>query len=153
MRVSPPTDLIIQVTAECAIFTALTTTGNDTAQAFGEVKVWVELDGTHVPVATADLDEGRVVFCNRRYHRTTTLFDDEDATIESFIDTRTANGFNWLALNAGSYDDPANGFGIIDVAVKATLTEGTMGDATAEAVVGNRTVIVEPTKASNHETL
>jgi len=33
--------------------------------------------------------------------------------------------------------------------VKATLTESTTGDATAEALIGNRSLIVEPTKLAN----
>lgn len=145
VRTADPTDLVLSVTAECSIVTNVTTVGNDEQRAFGEVKVWVEIDGEHVAVSSADSDAGRVVFCNRAYQRRTTNFDDEDATIETFFETRQANGFNWMALNVGH--------GVHTIEVKATLTEEATNNATAEAVVGNRTLIVEPTKASTHEQL
>src|SRR5688500_18867323 len=42
MRTSSTGDLVMQVTAECALVTDLTTVGNDTAEAVGTVRVWVE---------------------------------------------------------------------------------------------------------------
>src|SRR2546428_4014392 len=54
MRTSSPEDLIFNVTAECSIVTNLTTVGNDTSSAFGQVRIWVELDGTAVPVSGDD---------------------------------------------------------------------------------------------------
>lgn len=152
IRVSTTADLTLAVTAECSIITNVTTVGNDDQQAFGEVKVWVEIDGQHVPVSVSDADQGRVVFCNRTYRRKTTNFDDEDATIETFMETRAANGFNWMALNVGqAFDDPANGNNVVTVEVKAKLTETATNSATAEAVVGNRTLIITPTHAANDE--
>jgi hypothetical protein len=144
MRTSSTEDLILQVTAECSLTTNVTTIGNDDSRAFGQVRVWVEVDGKQVPAASGDPD-GKVVFCNRAYQRTTEGFDDEDATIKTFFKTRTANGFNWVKLDAGN--------GIHTIVVKGDLsTEGT-ANATAEAAIGNRTLVVQPTKAVHNETL
>jgi len=170
IRVSSPEDIIIQVTAECSILTELTT-NNDSlnSAAFGSVRLWVELDGTPVPVAVdddssseddaADDDDstGEVTFCNRAYERT--VADDEDNVPPDGVDeehdyirTRTANAFNWLALDTGViYDDPANGNNIITVELFADFDTTTAGQAVADAFVGSRTMIIEPTKVSIHE--
>ena len=167
MRVSSPEDLIIQVTAECSILTALTTNNdNPSAFAFGAVRLRLEIDGTPVPVSASDGaggeddaedddDEiGEVTFCNRAYSRTVTDEEDEDGIDEEgdYIRTRTANAFNWLALDTGViYDGPDNGNNIITVELFADYDTDTMGEATAEAFVGSRTMIIEPTKVSIHE--
>ena len=139
MKTSSPTDLILSVSLECSILTQVTTVGNDDQQAFGRVEVWVEIDGQ--PVGVTDGDDGRVVFCDRVHRQTTSLFDDEDATIESYLETRTANAFNWVALNTGS------GEHLIEV--KAHFTEEATDEAIAKAVVGKRTFVAEPTKLAN----
>ena len=171
MRVSTVEDAIISVTAECSILTALTTNNDSSnAFAFGSVRLWVEVDGKRVPVATDDAaidgddeveddgdesDIGEVTFCNRAYERTVTDQEDPADGIDEesdYIRTRTANGFNWLALDLGSfYDDPANGNNIIEVTLWADFDTSTVGEAAADAFVGSRTMIVEPTKVSNHE--
>lgn len=175
MKVSSPSDLILSVTLECAILTALDTEGNpnpgaeDTDSTEGTVEVWVTIDGRTVPVATDDAtQDGRVVFCNRAYERTVEDMEDDPDGIDSerdFIRTRAANAFNWLAIDTGSfYDDPANGNNILDIEVWASYTDTTPGlgrcDQTtadpafatcSEAFVGQRTLIVEPTKLSIHE--
>lgn len=143
IKTSKPTDLILGVTSECSIVTDLTTVGNDTSRAFGEVKIQVKIDGTPVPVATNDADNGRVVFCNRAYQRQTSMFDDEDATIKTFLATRSANAFNWLALNVGS--------GTHTVEVVGHFLTDASANAFAEAVVGNRTLVIEPVMAANNE--
>jgi hypothetical protein len=101
-----------------------------------------------VQVAVDELgvgDNGEVTFCSRTYRRTTSLFDDEDATITTFLATKTAHAFNWMAFDVGS--------GVHLIEVKATLTHSTDGDATAMAAVGKRTFIIEPTKAANDEVI
>ena len=143
IKTSKTTDLILSATAECAITTELTTTGNDDASAFGTVRLWVEIDGRPVPVSGADTDGGRVVFCNRADQRETSLFDDEDATIRTFQETRHATGFNWMALDVGSH--------VHVVELKAEFTKGSTGDASAKAAIGNRTLIIEPSRAANRE--
>ena len=198
MRVSSTSDLILQLTSECSILTSLVT-NNDTPEqgAFGQVKMFIEIDGHRVPVATNDTaappaeetdttgtDFGETVFCNRAYARRVTDQESPANGIdqeEDFIRTRSANGFNWLALNAGTdfsnagtptnpnddtgFDEQGNGNNIVDVVVKAEFTKnpnacedpGSDGSLTiieetcAEALIGSRTLIVEPTHASVHE--
>ncbi|MGH2957839.1 MAG: hypothetical protein ACRDL6_12710, partial [Solirubrobacterales bacterium] len=132
VRSSSTSDLMLQVTAECALTTNVTTVGNDDQSAEGTVEVWVEIDGQPVGInnigtsttSSEAQDDGKAVFCNRAYRRQTELFDDEDATIRTFFDTRNANGFNWVALNVGN--------GIHTIEVKANLTETATNNATAE---------------------
>lgn len=146
VKTSKPTDLILGVTTECSITTELTTVGNDFSEAMGQVRIWVEIDGVPVPVSADDADEtGKVVFCNRLYQRTTSMFDDEDATIKTLMDTRNANGFNWMALNVGSATHK--------IEVVAELTTNASEGAQAMAAVGKRTLIVEPVKSANDETV
>jgi hypothetical protein len=143
-RSSSPSDLLLSVTLECSIVTQVTTVGNDNAEATGRIVVWVELDGEPIPVGEAD--DGRVVFCDRAHRQTTSLFDDdEDATIETYLATRTANAFNWATLDVGN--------GIHVIVVKESLTTETVNDAQAEAVIGKRTLLVDPTKMANDATL
>ena len=141
MRTSTPEDLVLQVTAECSILTELTTNGNDTQDAFGQVRVWVEVDGKPVgvvPGQPGSSDDGKVVFCNRAYHRDTSGFvADNNATIHDYIRTREANGFNWATVSVGN--------GIHTIEVKGELTQTSTNKGVAEAVVGNRTLVVQPT--------
>ncbi len=144
VRSSNTADLILGVTSECVITTALTTVGNDAAEAEGTVDIWVEIDGTPVPVSSDDEDDvGKVTFCNKFERRETTNFDDEDATIDTLDRVGTSNAFNWLALNVGS--------GIHTIEVKADLTTDATSNASALAAVGKRTLIVEPTHAAKRE--
>ena len=143
VKTSKPTDLILGVTLECSITTDVTTTGNDEAMAAGALDIWIEIDGKPVLVSSDDTDAGRVTFCNRSYGRTTSLFDDDDATIETFFRTKDAHGFTWQALDVGSATHTIEVFG--------RLTQETSGDATAEVVVGDRTLIIEPVKSANDE--
>ena len=143
VKTSKPTDLILGVTLECSITTDVATTGNDEAMAQGALDVWIEIDGKPVAVSADDTDAGKVTFCNRSYQRRTSLFNDEDATIETFFRTKDAHGFNWQALDVGSATHK--------IEVVGRLTQDTSGDATAEVVVGDRTLIVEPVKSANDE--
>ena len=212
VKVSSSHDLILSLTSECSILTALRTGDNagpgdaddatDMARAFGQLQFYIEIDGKRVPVTSTETSPsgpgtatdtdpgqnhgadqvGKVVFCNREYQRTITDSEDNGQTPdgtdteEDFIRTRTANGFNWLALDVGfNYDDkcvsggtgcagptPANGNNVVDVIVyadflrqpeqcPANAVPSEAFDACAQAIVGRRTLIVEPTNASNHE--
>lgn len=182
MKISSPFDLVLSASAECSILTLLQTgdegsptapQSSDTASAYGSVRLWVEIDGNRVPVSTDDLnvddspgdedqgteadasDIGEVTFCNRAYQRTVTDrengLDGQDME-QDFIRTRTANAFNWLALDVGFlYDEDYNGNNIVDIALMADYDTTTAGDAIARAFVGTRTLIAEPTNASVHE--
>jgi hypothetical protein len=120
-------------------------------------------------------DDGQITFCNRQ--RTVRITDSEQHaggamdgidTFEEYEKSKTANSFSWAALNVGNsgyYDDPANGNNILDVVVYARLEDSTPVDdptteedesvvcelgsqSCSEAIIGNRTLIVEPTRAS-----
>lgn len=153
IRTTKYTDLLLGVTAECAITTELTTVGNDEAGASGLVNVYIEIDGKRIAVTDTDRnfataeDDGKITFCNRAEERETTLFDDEDSTIRTFQATKQANGFNWAALNVG----PANV--VHEIKVYGELVTATDGspDTSATAAIGRRTLIVEPVKAAKDE--
>jgi len=168
VKISTMHDLVLSLSAECSILTELTTNNdNPSATAEGSVRMRIEIDGTPVPVASNDAaggaddagdddDEiGEVTFCNRAYSRTVTDGEDDGQDDESdYIATRTANAFNWLAFDIGAiYDAPLEGQTNNEVLVEviadydATATES----AVADAFVGSRTLIAEPTNASNHE--
>lgn len=139
VKTSSPTDLLFQVTAECAIWTDVTTVGNDDQTAGAQVLVWIEVDG--VPVGVVGGDDGKVVFCDRVHQSVTSLFDDEDATTRTYQAARSANAFNWMRLNLG------NGEHLVEV--KAELSASATANAAAKAAVGKRTLVIEPTKLAN----
>lgn len=170
MKVSSPADLILGLTLECSILTRLVT-NNDTPSSTttGSVDIRITIDGKDVPVQTAGEgagDDGSVTFCNRTYQRTVT--DGENPldgidTEDDYIATKTANAFNWVALDVGEeayYDSPANGNNILDIVVHArydrTHEAGTCAVADpatscSEAYVGKRTLVIEPVHAANGE--
>ena len=188
MKVSTPFDLALSATAECSILTYLNTQGgadvpSETSSAEGQVEMWITIDGTRVPVQTTGYDDpstpeeengaddGEVVFCNRKYQRTVEDAEEGMDGIDSerdFIRTRTANAFNWFALDVGrAYDKPdvpaGAGNNIVVVELWARYTD-TPSDTPCEEVtnlaeqedcsvafVGKRTLVAEPTNASVHE--
>ena len=168
MRVSSPSDLIIQLTAECSILTALTTNNdNPTSTAYGSVRMHVEIDGIPVPVSYNDTaagggqddDEdddnevGEVTFCNRTYSRTVTDQEDPEDGIDEeddYIRTRTANAFNWFAVNSGTTYDVGND-NLLTIEVIADYDTDTAGEAIADAFVGSRTLIIEPVHSQNDQ--
>lgn len=178
MRVSSPADLMLHATTECSILTGLVTgedgTSPSSATSESKVELYITIDGTKVPVSTAGDDaegsrgdEHKVVFCNREYSRTVTDREGDEEVDEQrdYIRTRSANAFNWFALDTGfAYDDvELNGQNILDVVLWAEFTRtpdspcsGESGDpfpvaTCAEAFVGNRTLIIEPTHAAVNE--
>jgi hypothetical protein len=161
LRTSKPTDLILNVNMECSILTSLTTGpgSSDSASATGDIKAWVEIDGLTVPINSVSNPPQNpppvgnpaidgVTFCNRTYSRTVTDSEnplDGTDTESDYIDTKSANSFTWLRLNMGA--------GIHTIVVRATLTTGTVNDATATAYIGNRSLIAEPSKLANDATI
>lgn len=157
LKVSSPEDLILSLTAECSIITELTTGGEapDSSEAFGSVTVWVTVDGKNVPISSSAGDDGKVVLCNRAYGRSVsdTEGDGDVDEEDDYIRTRQANAFNWLALDTGfAYDNLDNGQNILDVVVWADYETSTAGEAAADAWVGARTLIIEPTSTAVNET-
>ena len=180
MKVSSVSDLILQTTAECSILTSLFTEGStdagatETDGAFGQVEMWITIDGERVPVATDDAGaDGEVVFCNRAYQRTVTDAEDPQDGIDSeddFIRTRNANGFNWMAFDVGKeYDRPGIPAGDsnnnVQLQLHARYTKtpqecatrdaddaiAPYGETCADAYVGSRTLIAEVVHAINNE--
>lgn len=176
-QVKMPTnhELVLTLSMECSIITALRVSDEDsgtpgaaTDAAEGKIDAWIEIDGRRVGVTSAQTgeatDDGEVTFCNRaRQVRLTDTEEHTDGsmdgidTYEEYDKSKTANAFSWAALNVGNsgyYDDPANGNNILDVVVKARLEDtGTEScelgsQSCSEAIIGNRTLIVEPTRAS-----
>jgi hypothetical protein len=151
VKTSNPADLLLQVTAECTILSSISNAGTQTSSYSSLVRIWVEVDDKPVPVvpnATASgansgsggRDDGKVVFCNRKFTRSTT-FDSNNESIKDVETTEQANGFNWVALNVGS--------GVHKIVVRAefadTAATMTAPDTSAHGVVDKRTLIVEPT--------
>lgn len=158
VKINNPTDLIIGLSAECAILTEVTNSANgQTAMAFGEIVMQVRINGRPVPVADNDPDQGNVVFCNRAQEQQWTdtaegpnAGDDSDDQLRQYLSTRNANAFNWLALNVGrEYVGTTSNVHTIEV--WATWRTDTVGEARADAVVGSRTLVLEPVKAANDE--
>ena len=186
MKVSTPYDLNLQATVECAILTYLRSAGSGTAgtsetsSTSGRVELWVEIDNERVPVQQGDVDpapgvqndNGEVTFCNRDYERTIRDSENLQDGIDEerdFIRTRTANAFNWIALDVGrEYDKPdvppGSGNNIIQIDLMARFTRqgaqpceaatvftGPAQEDCSDAFVGKRTLIAEPTNMSVHE--
>ena len=144
MKTAAPTDVVIAVTAECALITNISTMASEAmgSEAIASVKIWVELDGAPVPVSADDRsDTGRVVFCNRALKMVLQNFDDQDARIDTYLRTRAANAFNWVSLNLGS--------AVHTFVVKALLEANVNGMGEAAALVGKRTLVVSPEKLAN----
>lgn len=150
IKTSTPTDLIIMVTLECSIWTTVATVGNDVSEATATVKIWITVDGIVVPVSNDDADDdeaGKVVFCDRTHRQTVTDLDDEDARFETYQRTRAANAFNWIAVDFGGGSVPH------DVVVHAELSGTSTANASAQAGIGHRTLVVEPVKLAKGDTV
>jgi hypothetical protein len=172
VRVSSTSDLVLSATSECSLVTDITT-GDDeedntnTASARAAIDYYLEIDNEVVPVAQFDSDpntagnqpdDGRIIFCDRTYSQATEDEDDDGDVdqLDSHIATRTAHGFNWLAIDVGKeYDVVGTPAGttnnIVTIELHAHFTEETMDQAMADAKVGRTTLVIEPTHASNHE--
>jgi hypothetical protein len=151
MKTSKPTDLVLNVSLECSIETTVENVGSSTSLAQGQVRVWVEVDGQIVPVTSVSSppqntppggdNTDKAVFCER-VHQVQFINPNEDDTIRQFQMTKNANAFNWLRFNVGADTHT--------ITVKADMNAGpNMGAATSRALVGNRTLVVTPTKMAN----
>ena len=182
MHTSNPEDLVLQLTSECSIVTQVFTSGTAAATASGEVDMQAFVDGNPVPIVslpgqnaqspTTGKDDGRVVFCDRV---NTQNFVDGDSTSNTAEDqlteyqkTKQTNAFNWAAFNVGA--------GTHTVSVSATFCTYTAASTTqppacttgaaaptsctvpgnmstcADAIIGNRTFIVDPTSLAQNQT-
>lgn len=160
-KTSTNTDLIINATAEIGLYTEIKTKGNDQSVASAGVECWVELDGEPVPFPPFDGGDGTlgndftgsdgkyervvenasVVFNNRDFGMKTSNFGDLEAEIELFLRTRSANGFNWYIPDVGQ--------GEHTITLNGNISQYVDGKGEAKALVGPRTLIVEPVNMSN----
>jgi hypothetical protein len=177
LRSSSPSDLVIGVNLECALWTATSTASEelseeiDSSETRAQVKVWVTIDGGNdpdtgvIPVASDDAaDTGKVVFCDRAHRMDVQFFDtdgeddtDDQLMIQEYLRTRTSNSFEWITLNVG------NGVHTIEVwaELQAQVTRydapfGEHSDGTVEpaaAAIGKRTMVIEPGKFANDATI
>lgn len=166
MKTSTPEDLIIQFTAECSILTSTTTGGpmmsTDTQEATGDIQVWATFDGAIVPInststppqpwtgSTPGSDSDKVTLCSRDQKDSVTDTEDNtpmDGTDErtAYLNTKEANGFQWVWLNAGNQ--------VHTIEIHATLANTATGTAQSSAYVGNRVLVVDPTKFANTTTV
>jgi hypothetical protein len=120
--------------------------------------------GTVIPQTSfvdnsTEIPDDAATYCNRAYERTVTdrenPYDGIDEQTD-YIDTKTATGFNWVLLNAGSGVHYVRLVGEMvsgaqGSCVRDTTTPAAAGGAggCTSAYVGHRTMIVEPTKMSN----
>jgi hypothetical protein len=177
VRVSSVSDLVLSATSECALITEVTTGEpdpgeglSDSAEARASIDYYITIDGETVPVSTADedpitmghqTDDGRIVFCDRLYRQTQTDDGDDNNddldTLRTYMETRTANGFNWAALDVGkNYDQVGTPTGtnnnIVVIELHAVFEEtATVNKATADALVGRSSLVINPTHMSVHE--
>lgn len=162
-RTSKPEDLLLTVSLECTILQSLTTDNNNLSGTDkAHLTIWIQDEnGKVVPITDTSAppqdpaangngsvaDDG-VTFCDRAYSRT--VSDDESNvppdgvdTISDYINTKSSHAFTWVRLNAGS--------GIHTYTVYADLTASATGSAanSSDAEIGNRTLVIEPTKLAN----
>jgi hypothetical protein len=152
VKTSSPSDLLLAVTAESSILTHLITAGNDASTADGAIRVYITIDGQIVhptggsgaPGHQTNGDTAHVVFANQTYSRTTTGFSAQE-TIDDYIQTKHAAGFNWAVLNVGA--------GTHKIEVFATYNESETGKGMASGIIGNRSLVVQPVKCQVNETV
>lgn len=162
IKTSSPTDLIIYAQMESALWTDVEVTSggkgkdkDETSLAFAQVESWVEIDGTKVPVTTSEPDTGNVVVNNRKFKVETSFLEDiesmteEEEYLRIWNQTRSTNGFNWVALNLGASDFYSASKNHT-IELKAELSVNVDDDkAHAKAAVGPRTLIAVPAKLAN----
>jgi hypothetical protein len=150
MSTSKPTDLQLTVSAECSILTTVVNTGTSMSTATGQVRIWVTVDGQIVPVQSISDppqstppggdDTDKAVFCERT-HTVDFITNDETTQLTQYQATKNADAFTWLRQNVGA--------GTHTIAVKADLASSATS-GTAQAIVGNRTLVVDPAKMANN---
>jgi hypothetical protein len=137
VKTGDPKDLVIDVSAECALVTSAKLSGDAGSEALAEIQFRVLVDGE--PCAP-----GAVTFANRLLRVTGDLthhyggFDllIDDHWIEVYMSTKSAHSFNFCIENVGS--------GVHTIEVQTKLkTEMQSGKSVADAVVGNISVVVD----------
>lgn len=150
------TDVLFYLTAECALFTKVATQGGaaDTSTAEAQVKMYIKVDGKALGInglTSADPATGDVVFCDREHQQTTSFVDEDDDDnpndeyLEQHLRTRTANAFNWVALDL----TPGTHFIEVVAVLDASIDNGNRAVADAVATVGRRSLVILPQRLAN----
>jgi hypothetical protein len=134
IKTGDPKDLIIDVSAECALVTDVKLSGKTGSEGTARILVRVKVDNNVAVPA-------EVTFANRILeikgdlsHPAGSLLPDH--WIEIFLETCNANAFNFAIENVGS--------GVHDVVVQAKLQTDEKGlQANAEAWIGYASVVVD----------
>jgi hypothetical protein len=174
LKTSDPSDLLINVAAECALWT-LTKSIDDpedlpsTSRAEANVTMWLTVDSNNpnvgrVPVSGTQ-DGGDVVFCDRAQQLRTQDLEDDDPEcsddpedpdactyVELFQRTRNANGFNWVAFNLGRGPHTVRLWAHLET---NNTTDGPADLAESNAAasaagIGKRTMLIQPVKFPHH---
>ena len=156
LRTSKPSELLLNVALECSIITQVTTQENETAQtARGALRTWITIAteggatrvvGVQETATPSTLgkpaDDGKVTFCDREHTQELKDSADSDGSLRTYLRTKHANAFNWLALNVGS--------GVHTVTLHAEYTkQATTGTNVSKGAIGRRTLVIEPVRAVN----
>lgn len=149
------TDVLFYLTAECALFTKVATQGgaSDTSTSEAQVKMYIKVDGKALGInglRSEDPATGDVVFCDREHQQTTSFVDDgdnnsKDEYLEQHLRTRTANAFNWVALDLA----PGTHFIEVVAVLDASVKNGNRAVADAIATVGRRSLVILPQRLAN----
>jgi hypothetical protein len=177
LKTSKPEDLLLNVSFECSIITDVLVNGTGpstdpntpataTAEASGAIRAWLTIDGDSniIPIQDTSAppqdpsqqakggEADKVTFCDR--DNKITITDKEqpaDGTdqLENYESTKSANAFNWVRLNAGSGDHTIKLW--VEFDQPAQDAQGpNSADSTSHGYVGNRTLVIEPTKLANN---
>lgn len=136
IKTGTPKDLIISVTAETSLTTTVKLKGDVGSSARAAIEIQVTVDGNAIEIAGGG---NFIVFNDRLLQLTGDLKHADginpDHWIEIFMATKSANGFNWFTEDVGS--------GIHTVRVYARKFIAVDGVASATALVGNASVVVD----------
>ncbi len=139
IKTGEPKDMVIDVSAECALVTDVKLGGTTGSEAKSKIVIRVLVDG--VPALP-----GEVTFANRilrvegdlTHHLGDTILEIDDHWFTIFQETSNANAFNFAIEDVGS--------GVHNIVVQAKLdTEEKAGSAysNAEGWIGNASVVVD----------
>lgn len=149
IKTSNKADLIISVTAECALVTDVKIKGtgkDETSESMAQIKIRALVDGD-------EAEPGDVTFAYRKMILKGLLWAPADVDqegllelpeqyIEIYEETRTSNGFNFVMKNVES------GVHEITVQIMTDTKEG-FEEADVGAVIGKRTLVVEAVRMAN----
>ena len=160
VRNSKTTDIVLQLSMECSIITDNVILGStvagaeESATTAGKVRAWIEIDDVIVPIVSTSSqsqsppaegdDTDKVTFCNRVFERTVRDAEDPEDGYDysrDYIATKSSNSFNWVRLNMGS--------GTHTIVVYGEFEENATAGSTADAYIGNRSLVGIPGKFAN----